>query len=61
MREPYSNGDCLKCHAASQKWLAEEDHTDDDMQELLFGDEDSCMSCHEAGHLPGDLPAAAAR
>jgi nitrate/TMAO reductase-like tetraheme cytochrome c subunit len=59
MREPYSNGDCLKCHAASQKWLAEEEHTDADMQELLFSDEESCMSCHEAGHL-ADLPAGSA-
>ena len=61
MRKPYGNEDCLKCHAESLKWLAEEEHTADGMKESLFSDDDSCMGCHEAGHLPGDPPAAAAR
>jgi cytochrome c nitrite reductase small subunit len=50
MWQPYSNRDCLKCHAGSRKWLAVDAHTDDDMQGRLFADHTSCMSCHDPGH-----------
>ena len=44
MRHPYSNGDCLKCHARSMKWEAQELHVEN--KEALFTDEVSCMDCH---------------
>jgi cytochrome c nitrite reductase small subunit len=50
MWRPYSNSDCLKCHANSRKWLSLDAHTDEDMQEQLFDDRTSCMSCHDPGH-----------
>jgi nitrate/TMAO reductase-like tetraheme cytochrome c subunit len=50
MWHPYSNRDCLKCHASSRKWLAVDAHTDEDAQDSLFNDRTSCMSCHESGH-----------
>jgi len=50
MWQPYSNRDCLKCHADSRKWLSVDSHTDDDMQGRLFADRTSCMSCHDPGH-----------
>jgi nitrate/TMAO reductase-like tetraheme cytochrome c subunit len=51
MWQPYSNADCLKCHARSQRWLREEAHTDEQMKRELFEDRVSCMNCHEPGHL----------
>lgn len=50
MWQPYSNKDCLKCHADSRKWLSFDAHTDEDMREKLFDDRVSCMSCHNSGH-----------
>jgi len=50
MWQPYSNRDCLKCHADSNKWLSVDAHTDDDMQGRLFADRTSCMHCHEPAH-----------
>lgn len=50
MWHPYSNKDCLKCHANSRKWRSLDAHTDEDMQEQLFDDRTSCMSCHDPGH-----------
>lgn len=50
MWRPYPNADCLKCHARSQRWLAEPAHTDENMKVDLFGDLISCMECHEPGH-----------
>lgn len=43
MRQPYSNNDCLKCHAGSAKFLASHKHD----REAMFADEVSCMQCHE--------------
>jgi len=55
MHEPYPNGDCLKCHAESHKWLAQEMHTDS--KDALFADDAKCMDCHEAfGHPAHILP-----
>ena len=50
MWQPYSNADCLKCHAGSRKWQGLAAHTEDDMQAQLYDDRVSCMSCHESGH-----------
>jgi hypothetical protein len=50
MWEPYSNGDCLKCHAKSRKWLAVDAHTDGDGKADLFDDRVSCMKCHDSAH-----------
>jgi nitrate/TMAO reductase-like tetraheme cytochrome c subunit len=50
MWQPYSNADCLKCHARSQRWLAEETHTEGEMKRKLFTNAISCMDCHESGH-----------
>jgi nitrate/TMAO reductase-like tetraheme cytochrome c subunit len=47
---PYSNGDCLKCHAQSELWRARSEHTDGQMQNDLFEDTVSCMGCHVAAH-----------
>jgi len=54
MWEPYSNGDCLKCHGESRKWLAVEPHTAGDTAAQLFEDRLSCMTCHEPGHRVPD-------
>jgi nitrate/TMAO reductase-like tetraheme cytochrome c subunit len=50
MWKPYSNGDCLKCHARSNKWLSNAAHGIGDMKESLFEDRTSCMNCHTKGH-----------
>jgi cytochrome c nitrite reductase small subunit len=43
MRHPYSNNDCLKCHAGSAKFLASHKHD----REAMLADEVSCMQCHD--------------
>lgn len=50
MWNPYPNGDCLKCHARSSKWLAHEEHVLGGAKEELFAGETSCLSCHEPAH-----------
>jgi nitrate/TMAO reductase-like tetraheme cytochrome c subunit len=50
MLKPYSNEDCLKCHAASMKWLSHQVHTPAGMGEALFDDDVSCMDCHGTAH-----------
>jgi len=50
MWQPYSNADCLKCHARSRTWLKVDAHTADDAKVDLFVDRVSCMDCHEPGH-----------
>jgi nitrate/TMAO reductase-like tetraheme cytochrome c subunit len=50
MWKPYSNADCLKCHAASRAWLDREAHTDGGMDRKLFENRVSCMECHASGH-----------
>jgi cytochrome c nitrite reductase small subunit len=52
MWQPYRNGDCLKCHARSAKWLAAEAHTSEGMKAELFEDRTSCMDCHDSAHDP---------
>ena len=44
MRSPYSNGDCLKCHSQSQKWLSQELHLENRAE--LFSDGMACLDCH---------------
>jgi cytochrome c nitrite reductase small subunit len=50
MWNPYPNGDCLKCHARSSKWLAQEEHGRGEAKRELFDGTTSCMSCHDAAH-----------
>jgi len=54
MWKPYSNGDCLKCHARSAKWLSVDAHIDGETEQQLFEDRISCMSCHQAAHRVRD-------
>ncbi|MGH9512374.1 MAG: NapC/NirT family cytochrome c [Terriglobales bacterium] len=42
LRHPYPNGDCLKCHADSVKWIA----AHSDYKDAIFSGEASCMQCH---------------
>ena len=48
MRHKYPNGDCLKCHAESARWLAREIHTSPKVKPGLFSGKISCMVCHAA-------------
>lgn len=50
MRHPYPNGDCLKCHSQSVKWLSHEEHTGASVKEGIFSSQISCMDCHGAEH-----------
>jgi hypothetical protein len=50
MWNPYPNGDCLKCHARSSKWLAQEEHDRGEAKREMFDGTTSCMSCHDAAH-----------
>lgn len=47
LRHPYPSNDCLKCHAASAKWIA----LHEDYKDALFSGEATCMQCH-AGSNP---------
>jgi cytochrome c nitrite reductase small subunit len=42
LRHQYPNGDCLKCHAGSTKWLA----AHEEFKAAVFTGEASCMQCH---------------
>jgi hypothetical protein len=42
LRHPYQNGDCLKCHAGSVKWLG----VHDDFKAGIFAGDLHCMDCH---------------
>ena len=53
MWRPYSNADCLKCHAESKKWRVVDAHVDGEMRSRLFDDQTSCMDCHAGAHLVG--------
>jgi len=55
MWQPYSNADCLKCHARSRTWLTVDAHTEDGAKDELFEDRVSCMECHEPGHVVNAL------
>ena len=46
LRHPYSNADCLKCHADSVKWLAQHG----DFKEAVFAGDLTCMQCHSDSH-----------
>ena len=54
LREPYSNADCLKCHAQSVKWLSRGEHTMEGIRQALYADEVSCMDCHARGHATAE-------
>jgi nitrate/TMAO reductase-like tetraheme cytochrome c subunit len=60
MWQPYPNGDCLKCHAESRKWLAVSAHSGGEVSRQLFSDELSCMECHVSAHQVGQQMTAAA-
>jgi hypothetical protein len=45
MRHPYSNNDCLKCHAGSAKFLAS--HKKEKDRQAMLSDEISCGQCHD--------------
>jgi cytochrome c nitrite reductase small subunit len=42
MREPYSNTDCLKCHAEAVRWSSAHEQVKD----TVFEEEISCLRCH---------------
>jgi nitrate/TMAO reductase-like tetraheme cytochrome c subunit len=46
MRHKYPNGDCLKCHAESARWLAREIHSSPKVKPGLISGKISCMVCH---------------
>ena len=48
MRHAYPNGDCLKCHAQSAKWLSFNEHTG--AKEDLFSERMACQDCHGITH-----------
>jgi nitrate/TMAO reductase-like tetraheme cytochrome c subunit len=58
MWKPYSNADCLKCHALSVKWRSHREHGAPDKRQAILTDQVSCMECHGEGH---PAPAFAAR
>jgi len=57
MRQPYKNEDCLKCHAASEKWLG----LHGDFKESVFSDDMKCMDCHGQDHPAHTFPRQQAR
>jgi cytochrome c nitrite reductase small subunit len=46
LRQPYRDGDCLKCHAGATKWIA----AHEDSQEKIFAGKVTCMQCHAESH-----------
>lgn len=48
MRRPYSNGDCLKCHVQSVKYLSHDEHAG--AKEDLFSGRVACQDCHGLTH-----------
>jgi len=42
LRQPYRDGDCLKCHAGAPKWIAAHEES----QQKIFEGKVSCMQCH---------------
>jgi cytochrome c nitrite reductase small subunit len=53
MWKPYSNRECLKCHALSERWRNMEEHVGPERIQALLADEISCMECHAEGHTAG--------
>jgi nitrate/TMAO reductase-like tetraheme cytochrome c subunit len=60
MWKPYSNEECLKCHAESARWQAVEAHADTDQLRAILTDDTSCMECHESGHPDATVSAGGA-
>lgn len=58
MWRPYSNADCLKCHAESKKWRLVNAHVEGETRQRLFNDRTSCMDCHVEAHLVGSVAVA---
>ncbi len=52
LREPYSDGDCLKCHAGATKFLA----AHEDSREAIFAGKMTCMQCHTETNSAHILP-----
>jgi len=46
LRQPYRDGDCLKCHAGATKFIA----AHEDSQEKIFAGKVTCMQCHAETH-----------
>ncbi len=46
LRQPYRDGDCLKCHAGATKFIAAHEES----QERIFAGKVSCMQCHAESH-----------
>jgi len=42
LRQPYRDGDCLKCHAGATKWIAAHEES----KQKIFAGTVSCMQCH---------------
>ncbi len=47
MREPYENGDCLKCHAEAARWLSKHSPA---TQEAVYLGRMRCLACHGKDH-----------
>ena len=46
LRQPYRDGDCLKCHAGATKWIAAHEES----KEKIFAGKVACMQCHRETH-----------
>jgi len=46
LRQPYRDGDCLKCHAGATKFIAAHEES----QEKIFAGKVTCMQCHAETH-----------
>ncbi len=47
MREPYSNGECLKCHAEAARWTAKHSQA---IREEVYAGRMHCLACHGHTH-----------
>ncbi len=47
MRAPYTNGDCLKCHAEAARWIAKHPPA---TREAVYADKMRCLGCHGQTH-----------
>ena len=46
MREPYPNGECLKCHADAVRWVAK--HAK--VRDAILAGQARCLGCHGKTH-----------
>ncbi len=47
MREPYGNGECLKCHGESLRW----NRRHPSVRDSVFAGESRCLGCHGRAHV----------